>query len=96
MATCKEYKETLTDIIDDLTRHSYITKCQAQYLKMTKETLGGNEATTIEDLAEYYQLLIQDDIQSYHWRKEYCMLHPLIYTTWDLMVATNMIHCVYF
>ena len=28
-ATYKEDKETLIDIIDDLKRHSYITKCQA-------------------------------------------------------------------
>ena len=40
-ATYEEYKENLTDAIDnDLTRHSYIAKCQAQYLKMTNETLG--------------------------------------------------------
>ena len=25
-ATCEEYKETLIDVIDDLTRHSYIAK----------------------------------------------------------------------
>ena len=32
-ATYREYKETLIDVIDDLARHSYIAKCQAQYLK---------------------------------------------------------------
>ena len=32
-ATCEEYKETLIDVIDNLTRYSYIAKCQAQYLK---------------------------------------------------------------
>ena len=25
-----------------------------------------------------YQYLIQDDIQSFHWSKEYCTLHPLV------------------
>ena len=40
-AIFEEYKETLIDVIDDLTRHSYISRCQAQYLKMTKATLGG-------------------------------------------------------
>ena len=46
-ATYKEYKETLIDVIDDLIRHSYITKCQAQYLRMTKGTLGGNKVIVI-------------------------------------------------
>ena len=32
-ATYEGYKETLVDVIDDLAKHSYITKCQAQYLK---------------------------------------------------------------
>ena len=30
------------------------------------------------DLAENYQYLVQDEIQSFHWSKEYCTLHPLI------------------
>ena len=29
----EEYKETLIDVIDDLTRHSYNANCQAQCLK---------------------------------------------------------------
>ena len=30
------------------------------------------------DFAENYQFLVQDEIQSYHWSKEYCSLHPLV------------------
>ena len=41
-----------------------------------------------------YQFLIQNKIKSYHWSKEYCKLHPLVvHTTWDQMVASNIIHC---
>ena len=32
-ATYEEHKETLADVIDDLTRYSYIANCQAQNLK---------------------------------------------------------------
>ena len=46
--------------------------------KMTKEIFGENEAFVIGDFAKDYQFLIQDDIQSYHWSKEYCKLHPLV------------------
>ena len=30
------------------------------------------------DFAENYHYLIQDEIQSYHWSKEYCTLHPVV------------------
>ena len=36
------------------------------------------EALVLGDFAENYQFLIQDKIQSYHWSKEYCMLHPVV------------------
>ena len=32
-------QETLIDVINDLTRHSYISNCQAQYLKSQKRLL---------------------------------------------------------
>ena len=28
------------------------------------------------DFSENYQFLVQEEVQSYHWSKEYCMLHP--------------------
>ena len=47
--------------------------------------------------AKNYQFLAQDEIQSYHWSKEYCKFYiPWLYTTWDQMVASNMINCVLF
>ena len=29
------------------------------------------------DFAENYQYVIHDEVQSYHWNKEYCTLHPV-------------------
>ena len=40
IATYEEYKETLIDVIEDLTRYSYIAKCQVQYLKWQERLLG--------------------------------------------------------
>ena len=76
--TYKDYKEILIETIDKLTRYSYLAKCQAQYLKSKKESLGKNEALVLGDFAENYQFLIQDEIQSYQWSKEYCTFHPLV------------------
>ena len=30
------------------------------------------------DFAENYTFSIQDEIQSYHWHKQYCTLHPIV------------------
>ena len=76
--TCEEYKELLIDTIDRLTKHSYLSKAQAKYLNEKKENLGQNEVLVLGDFAENYQYLIQDEIQSYHWSKEYCTLHPVV------------------
>ena len=77
-ATYEEYKELLVESINKLTRHSYLAKAQAQYVKSKKESLGMNEVLVLGDFAENYQFLIQDEIQSYHWSKAYCTLHPLV------------------
>ena len=75
---CKEYKDVLIDAIEKFTKHSYFVKCQAQYLNDKKQFLHTEEALVLGDLAENYQFLIQDKIQSYHWSKEYCKLHPVV------------------
>ena len=76
--TCEEYKDVLIDAIDKLTKHSYLAKCQAQHLNDKKQSLRSEEALVLGDFAENYQFLIQDKIQSYHWSKEYCMLHSVV------------------
>ena len=76
--TYEEYKDIIVENINALTRHSFLAKCQAKFLKSKKETLGKNEVLVLGDFAENYQFLIQDEIQSYHWCKEYCTLHPLV------------------
>ena len=74
----EEYKETLVNVTDNLTKHSHLAKCQAKFLKLKKETLIENEGIVLGDFAKNYQFLIQDEIQSYNWSKEYCTLHPLV------------------
>ena len=76
--TTSEYKDQVIEVINNLTKHSYLAKSQARYLKSKKESLGENEVIVLGDFAENYQFLIQDEIQSYHWSKEYCTLHPLV------------------
>ena len=57
--TCEEYKDVLIDAIDKLTKHSYLAKCQAQYLNNNnKQSLRSEEALVLGDSAENYQFLI--------------------------------------
>ena len=37
-STSEEYKEHLIKAIDTLTKHSYLAKCQANFMKSKKET----------------------------------------------------------
>ena len=64
--------------INAIIKHLFLAKCQANFLRATKESLKTNEVIVLGDLAENYQFVVQDEIQSYHWSKEYCTLHPLI------------------
>ena len=76
-STCEEYKETLMSAINATTRHSFLTKCQANFLGAKEESLKGNEVIVLGDFVENYQFFVQYKIQSYHWSKEYCTLHSL-------------------
>ena len=76
--TCKEHIDVLIDAINKLTKHSYLGKCQAQYLNDRKQSLRSEEALVLGDFAENYPFLIQDKIQSYHWSKEYCTLYQVV------------------
>ena len=46
--------------------------------KMPKETVEETDTIVIGDFAKEHQFLIQDEIKSYHWSKEYCKLHLLV------------------
>ena len=75
--TCEENKDTSISAINAIIKHSFLAKCQANFLKAKKKSLKANEVSVLGDLAENYQFLVQDEIQSYHSSKEYCTLHPL-------------------
>ena len=66
-STCEEYKETLMSAINATTRHSFLTNCQANFLRAKEESLKGNEVIVLGDFVENYQFFVQDKIQSYHW-----------------------------
>ena len=76
VTSLEEFVDDLCEKIDKLTSHSYTTKTQAAHLKHLKN-LPDDTALLILDFTENYQYIIQDEVQSYHWCKEYCSLHPV-------------------
>ena len=78
ISTCKEYKDILISAINAITKHLVLAKCQANFVRAKKESLKVNEVIVLGDFAENYQFLVQVEIQSYHWSKEYCTLHSLV------------------
>ena len=68
----------------------FLVKCQANFLRAKKESLKADEVIVLGDFAENYQFLVQE-IQSYHWSKEYCTLDPLVYILLTVMEIFNTI-----
>ena len=83
-STCEKYKDTLISAVNAITKYSFLAKCQANFLRAKKESLKANEVIIVGNFAENYHFLVQDEIQSYHWSKAYCTLHPLFNVHADL------------
>lgn len=56
--------------------HNYVHVRQSNFLQETKENLQPNEFVVINDFAENYSFVIQDEIQAFHWMNEQCTIHP--------------------
>ena len=74
----ESFIDLVVKTIDRLTSHSYLAKCQARCLKIRKEQIGEDTAIVLGDFAENYSFVVQDEVQSYHWSKPCCTLHPLV------------------
>ena len=68
-STWEEYKDTLVSAINAIIKHSFLAKCQDNFLRAKKESLKANEVIVLG---------LKYEIQSYHWIKEYCRLLPLV------------------
>lgn len=73
----EEYITLLIKKLQALIPHSFISKCQAKSLKNMKENLTSDKAILLMDFAENYTFVIQNEIQSYHWSRSGCTLHPV-------------------
>ena len=87
-----EFINLLCEKLDKITAHSFIARVQLQYLKQLKDNLKPNEAVVLLHFAENYQFQVQDEIQGYHWNKNYCSLHPVVvyYKSNDILSQSSV------
>ena len=72
-----EFIELLVYHIDNLSKHSFIAKSQARYLKAWKEEIDEETCIILLDFAENYHFIVQGEVQGYHRNKDQCTLHPV-------------------
>ena len=72
----EEYSTSLMKNIIDMAEHHYIAKSQSKYFKNLKENLLPNEAILVGDFAENYAFVVQNEVQSFHYEKSQCTVHP--------------------
>ena len=96
-STCEEFKNSLISAINVITKHSFLAKCHTNFLRAKKESLKANEVIVLGDFNENYQFLVQDEIWSYNWSKEYCTLHPLVvdFIECDGNIQHNSLCCIF-
>ena len=94
VSTLGEFIDLLVKKIDALTSHSFTAKSQAAYLKERKTQLTSESAIIIMDFAENYEYVIQDEVQSYHWSKERCTLHPVSLYTKNGEILEHKSFCI--
>ena len=89
----EEFIEKVCNLVDELTKHHFISKSQAKYLKDLKENLTSSEAIVLLDFAENYSFVCQDAVQGFHWNNDQATLHPFVVYTrnhQDVLVPSNI------
>ncbi|GBL91138.1 hypothetical protein AVEN_258050-1 [Araneus ventricosus] len=57
---------------------SLVLKAQSKYFSKTKDELIEGTAIILANFSENYTCIMQDAIQSVHWKKEQVTIHPFL------------------
>ena len=57
ISTCEEYRDILISAINAITKHLFLAKCQANFLRAKKESLKANGVIVLGDFTENYQFV---------------------------------------
>ena len=70
--------EKLTNSLEDLKPHSFISKSQSKYLSELKENLDGSSVIFLGDFSENFSLVVKDEVQSFNWNNMMCTIHTVV------------------
>ena len=77
VADVPTFIEKLVKSLDILRPRSFISRNQSQYLNNLKENIDESSAIFLWDFAENYSFVVQDEVQSFHWKIVMCTIHPV-------------------
>ena len=82
LISCRDNVPQFTNLViqqlEKLTAHSFIAKCQSNYLRESKENLAANEVIILGDFAENYSFALKDEVLGFHWNNLQCTLYPVV------------------
>ncbi|KAK3923447.1 Minor capsid protein L2 [Frankliniella fusca] len=75
------------EMMEDVTYNSWMKsaanlkqslRAKRKYLQETKKNLKVGEAVVLMDFAENYSMLMQEEVQGYHWTNDQATIHPYV------------------
>lgn len=73
-----DFIESFCSKLDIYQKHDFIAKMQSIAYRETKENLKPGELLVVLDFAENYSMVLQDEVQSFHWNNEMATVHPFV------------------
>ena len=73
-----EFVDALLTKLSHLCAHHFFSKAQSRYFVEAKSNLNADTAIIVADFSQNYTSVIQDAIQSVHWKKEQSTVHPFL------------------
>jgi hypothetical protein len=73
-----EFIDMLCEKLKLLVQHDFIAKQQTSFMNQLKENLKDSEFLVTLDFSENYNMVVQDEAQSYHWASGHATVHPFV------------------
>ena len=73
-----DFLDLFMEYVLKLRLHHFIARQQAKFNSEKKETLGSGEFLVVADFSENYSFVIQDEVQSFHWKNLQATVHPFL------------------
>src|SRR5258705_11209492 len=64
--------------LDAMSEHHFVSKSQQRYLADLKAGLRKGHCVILAGFLENYSVVIQDEVQGYHWTKDQITVHPFV------------------